>query len=147
MTSLDEATKVFLDTAPLIYLVEKNERYWSATQSVFGRIDAGALRAVTSAISLAECLVLPYRKGRPELVQVFTDLIVNGENTDFVSIDQEMASKAAEFRARYNLLLSDAFQAAAAFTTGCDLLLTNDADFKRISELDVLLMEEVKESL
>ena len=145
MISLREAKRVFLDTAPLIYLVERNETYWNAVLEVFTRIDSGKLQVVTSPVSLAECLVLPYRKGRSDLVQIFTDLIVNGENTQFVPIDQEIASKAAELRGRYDLTLSDAFQAAVAFATRCDAFVTNDADFKRVVELNVLLIGEISE--
>lgn len=143
MISLRQAKRIFLDTAPLIYLVERNETYWNAVVELFSRIDAGGLQVVTSPVSLAECLVLPYRKGRSDLMQIFTDLIVNGENTQFVPLDQEIAAEAAHLRGRYNLALSDAFQAAVALATRCDVWVTNDADFKRVADLNVLLVSEL----
>jgi len=109
MISLGEAKRIFLDTAPLIYFVERDEVYWDAILEVFTRIDSGEAQVVTSPVSLAECLVLPFRKGNFELVEMFTDLIVNGENTQFVTIDQEISLRAAELRGRYNLSLADAF--------------------------------------
>ena len=48
MSALSEAKKIFLDTAPLIYLVERNATYWDAVVELFGRIDAGTLQVVTS---------------------------------------------------------------------------------------------------
>ena len=44
-------------------------------------------------------------------------------------IDQAITQTVAELRARYNLLLPDAFQAAVAIVSGCDALLTNDRAF------------------
>ena len=67
MKSLDAVRRIFLDTAPLVYFIEKNERYLAAVRLVFERIDQGLLSAVTSPITLAECLVLPYRKDRAEV--------------------------------------------------------------------------------
>jgi predicted nucleic acid-binding protein len=140
---IEMAKRVFLDTAPLIYFVQGDARYWGAVSSVFGRIDAGLMVAVTSPVTLAECLVLPYRKNHHDLVQEFVDRVVSS-NMLFVPLNQEMACKAAEMRARYNLSLSDAFQAAVALATGCDAFLTNDADLKRIVELPVFLLDEVR---
>lgn len=46
--ALRNVTRLFLDTAPVIYFVEKNEQYSAIVQTVFDRVDDGALQAVTS---------------------------------------------------------------------------------------------------
>lgn len=63
---------------------------------------------MTSPVTLAECLVVPYRLGIAKLQQDFLDLIVSAKNTVFVSIDREIGKQAAELRARYNTTLPDA---------------------------------------
>lgn len=141
---LRNVTRLFLDTSPLVYYVEEDARYLARVDPVFEQIDAGALDAVTSPVTLAECLVVPIRKGQSNLEQTFADLIVNGNNVLFATIDYQIASKAAELRARYNLTLTDAFQIATALNMGCDALLTNDAIFKRITELDVIMLDDLE---
>jgi predicted nucleic acid-binding protein len=141
---LRPVTRLFLDTAPVIYFVEKHPRYLDMTETVFDRLDSNSLAGVTSPVTLAESLVVPYRLGRNEAAQTFTDLIVNGSNVSFVVIDQAIADKAAELRARYNLLLPDSFQLAVALHAGCDAFLTNDADLKRITEIDVLVLDDLE---
>lgn len=136
--------KLFLDTAPIVYYVEGNTRYLALVDPVFDRLDDGTLMAVTSPVTLAECLVIPYRTNQPELQQAFHDLIVTGANTLFASIDQETGKRAAELRAYYNLSLTDAFQVAVALQSGCDAFLTNDATLKRITELDIIVLEETE---
>ena len=58
---LDSVHLIFLDTAPVIYFVEKNPSFAPKVQPIFDRLDNGKLSAVVSPITLAECLVLPYK--------------------------------------------------------------------------------------
>ncbi len=88
--------KVFLDTAILIYYVEKRESFLSKIAPVFEQIDRGLLEAVTSPITLAECLVLPYRENRLEQVQRFYDRIVSARGTTCMPLDPKSGRKAAE---------------------------------------------------
>ena len=97
---------------------------------------------MTSAVTLAECLVLPERLGLPEARQAFWDLLVEADQALFVPIDAIVASQAAQLRTRYNLALPDAFQVAAAIGAGCEAFLTNDASLKRVEELNIIVLEE-----
>jgi predicted nucleic acid-binding protein len=142
LTRFEGIKRVFLDTAPIIYFVEKDERYLEAVRAVFKRIDEGVLAAVTSPVTLAECLVVPCRQGQTDLVECFGDLIVNSSHTTFFPIDQEIAHSAAELRGRYNLALADAFQIAVCLAAGCDAFFTNDATLKRVKEANVIVLDE-----
>jgi len=109
---------------------------------VFDRVDAGMCVAMTSPITLAECLVYPYRLNHAEGIRAFADLIVRGTHTTFQTLNDEIAHHAAELRARYNLALADAFQIATALYAQCDAFLTNNTTFKRITELDVIVLDD-----
>jgi predicted nucleic acid-binding protein len=142
--AVQNVARLFLDTAPVIYYVEKNQRYLALVKVAFDRIDDGSLTAVTSPVTLTECLVAPYRLGLVQLQRDFFDLIVHGRNTVFVPIDHDRARYAAELRARYNLTLPDALQIATALRTGCEAFLTNDNGLKRVTELRVLVLDELE---
>jgi predicted nucleic acid-binding protein len=139
---LDSIRRLFLDTAPVIYYVEKNPSFSTKVQDIFQRLDDSRLTAVVSPITLAECLVAPYRLGRPDVAQTFSDLLADNENVLLYPIDEITADKAAELRARYNLTLTDAFQLAVAIQSGCDAFLTNDSDLKRVTEIPVIVVSE-----
>ena len=139
----DGVSRLFLDTAPVIYFVERNPAYLDIVHAAFRYVDQETLAAVTSPVTLAECLVHPIRQKDTVLQQDFIDLITAGKNTQFVAMDQDIAQKAAEMRARYNLLLPDAFQAAVAIAAGCDALLTNDRGLQRVTELRVLVLDDL----
>lgn len=83
---LQDVTHLFLDTAPVIYYVEGHPQYADLTKAVFDRIDKGDFFAVTSPVTLAECLVVPYRDGLSRLIEAFSDLVVDGSNTVFIAI-------------------------------------------------------------
>ena len=117
--------------------------YLARVENVFDRVDDGSLTAVTSPVTLAECLVFPYRQKQATLRQDFFDLIVNGNNTVFVPSDEEVGQQAAELRARYNLTLTDALQLATALCAGCEAFLTNDLALKRVTELRVIALDEL----
>ena len=142
LEQLDTVNKIFLDTAPVIYFVEKNPSFATKVQPIFDRLDGGELKAVVSPITLAECLVLPYKLGTPKVAQIFTELLVNSPSVTFNPVDSVTADKAAELRARYNLTLIDAFQIATAMQAGCDAFLTNDIELKQIKEIQILTLSD-----
>jgi predicted nucleic acid-binding protein len=140
---LKNVRRIFLDTAPVIYYVEKNTGYLGLVEDVFNRIDEGLLTAVTSPITLAECLIHPYRLGLTQLQIDFYELIVNAGNTLFTPIDNAISQKAAQLRAARNISLTDAFQLSSALAAGCEAFLTNDLGIKGIVDLDVIVLSEI----
>ena len=141
---LQGITRLFIDTAPLIYYVEQNRQYFSLVDVVFDLIIDGAIEAITSPITLSECLVMPYRQNRPDLEQQFIDVIVGGENTIFTSIDESTGKQAAQIRSRYNVALPDALQIAVAINSRCEGFLTNDLQLKRVDELSILVLSDLE---
>lgn len=142
--ALQGIRQLFLDTASVIYFVERNPTYTDRVDDIFNRIDAGTLQAVTSPITLAECLVVPIRQRLTQAQQDFSDLIVSGANVTFLTPDDAIARRAADLRARYNLGIADAFQVAAALAGGCDAFLTNDRMLQRVQELTILVLDDLE---
>jgi predicted nucleic acid-binding protein len=142
--ALQSVARLFFDTAPVIYYVERNPTYAALVDDIFDRVDAGTLQAVTSPITLAECLVGAIRQGLPQAQQDFMDLIVSGANVTFLTPNAAVAQRAADLRARYNLGLLDAFQVAVALAAGCNAFLTNDRMLLRVQELPILVLDDLE---
>jgi predicted nucleic acid-binding protein len=142
--ALRGVTRLFLDTAPVIYHVERHPKYAPVVDEIFNWIDAGKLPAATSPITLVECLVVPCRLGQGQVEKDFTDLIVNGQGVTFVTLEAASARRAAALRATYNLSLADACQIAMALAAGCDAFLTNDLGLKRVTEITILVIDELE---
>lgn len=141
--ALQEVTMLGLDTSPIIYYVEANKTYDTIIKAVFVRLDRGLPTAVTSVVTLAEVLVQPLAKGDQKLLQEFRSLLFKGKNLSTLSIDAQIAEHAADLRARYRLRTPDALQIAVALNAGCQAFLTNDIALKRVTELRVLVLDEL----
>ncbi|MEH1940245.1 MAG: PIN domain-containing protein [Nostoc sp.] len=139
--ALAGVSRLFLDTAPVIYFVERNPQFVDLVDPIFDRLEAD-IAAVASAITLSECLVGAIRLGLVDLEQAFVD-VLQQEQVVFVEINASLAREAARIRVRYNLQLPDALQVAAAIIAGCEAFLTNDTALKRVIELRVLVLGEL----
>jgi predicted nucleic acid-binding protein len=137
-------SRLFLDTSPVIYFVEENPAFSPVVNVIFDRIENTNLVGVATPITLAECLVVPYRTNDVIRQQEFVELLTNTENIEFLEIDQTIGRQAGELRARYNLQLPDALQIATALATGCTTLLTNDIQMQQVTELQVLVISELE---
>jgi predicted nucleic acid-binding protein len=141
---LQQYTRLLIDTAPIVYFVEQHPQYVQRVTPIFQALDVGTIQAVTSPITLAEALVHPYRQGQVQMQQTFINAIVSGNHTRFVLIDAAHSRQAAQFRSRYNLSLTDAFQIAVAQAAGCDAFLTNDYGLRRVQELHMVIVDELE---
>lgn len=135
--------RLFLDSAPVIYFVEKHPIYYSLLKPIFQRFEAGELVAVTSPVTLAECLVLPIKLGNLRVKEAFSQILAGDHSCVFVPLGKETARIAADIRSRYKMTLTDAFQIAAALEGNCDAFLTNDKDLARVTDLTVLIVENL----
>ncbi|WP_013324755.1 type II toxin-antitoxin system VapC family toxin [Gloeothece verrucosa] len=140
--ALVNVSRLFLDTAPVIYFIERNPQFVDLVDPIFERLEAD-ITAVVSGITLSECLVGAIRLGLADLEQAFVD-VLQQEQVVFVDINAAIAREAARLRVRYNLQLPDALQVAAALMAGCEAFLTNDAALKRVTELRVLVVSELE---
>ena len=143
--ALAGVTRLGLDTDALIYFVEANATYGPLLSNIFSRIDRGQIVSVASTIALTETLVRPLRSKDTAQQQKIKDLLLNSRNMVSIPVDSTIAGTAADLRARYNLRTPDALHAATAINSGCDAFLTNNgSDFRRVSELKVLVLSELE---
>jgi predicted nucleic acid-binding protein len=132
---------VALDTVVFIYFIEKNPRFAPLLQSLFIRIDSGGLPAVTSAVTLLETLVVPYRSGDVNLAATYEAILTNGRGLTLVPILLPVIRRAAPIRAATAIRLPDALQLAAASLTNCTAFLTNDRRIPSIAGISVLQLD------
>ncbi|MBD2198194.1 MULTISPECIES: type II toxin-antitoxin system VapC family toxin [Calothrix] len=142
--ALTGVSRLFLDTAPVIYFVERNPQFVDLVDPIFDRLETN-ITAVASAITLSECLVGAIRLGLADLEEAFVDVLQQDEVV-FVEINGAIAQEAARIRVRYNLQLLDALQIAAALSAGCEAFLTNDDALRRVTELRILVVGELEVS-
>jgi predicted nucleic acid-binding protein len=135
---------VGLDTAPLIYFMERNPKYIEMMRFFFKSFDRGDFRLVTSTVTLLEVLVYPLQQKNTILAQEYREILLNQEGLTVVELTPDIAETAAQLRATYNLRSPDAIQMATAICEGASFFLTNDARLPCLPELTVLVLENLR---
>ncbi len=102
LTALRDVQRIYLDTAPLIYLVE--ERIPSAAKMdwIVNLIETTPLEAFSAVLTVTEVMVQPLRMGDIDLAQEYHDLLVQSSDYRLVSVTADIAVSAVTIRARYH---------------------------------------------
>jgi predicted nucleic acid-binding protein len=135
---------IFLDTAPLIYFIEGKSQYQQHLKKIFESNDKGEFTFITSSITLLEVLVKPLRENQTKLADQYKAILTGAAGIEIFDITIELAVKAAELRAKYNLHTPDALQMASAIENKADYFLTNDYKLKSISEISGITLSELE---
>jgi len=112
---------IYVDTAPLIYLVEHVPQYGDLVAQRLSSTDA----LVVSDLSRLECRVKPMRDGNTALLDEF-DRFFNESVSEVLALSREVIDRATEIRSLYGFKTPDAIHLAAAILSNCELFLTND---------------------
>ena len=139
--------KVFIDTSPFIYFIEKNEhnpQYYDKIKKFFNDSYNRDVDFVSSVITVEEYLVFPYRIHSQQYIDLFKKLVKTLE-MEIVMIDEKIAEKAAQIRAEFKSFKAmDALQLAAASLSKCDLFLTNDKQLRQFKEVRCVTIDELE---
>jgi predicted nucleic acid-binding protein len=133
---------VFIDTAPLIYFIEKHPAYLNVLKPVFTSINAGRIKGLTSTITLLEVLVHPLRMGNEKLARLYREILLDSQGMISYEITHAITEKAAHLRAKYSFKTPDAIQLAACSVHQADFFLTNDSDLKKAEGITVLVLDD-----
>jgi len=129
---------VGVDTAAFIYFIEAHPTYLPAVRPLFAAADREELTIVTSALTLLEVLVIPYRAGNLMLASRYDALLNRSRGMLLREIDRGQLLNAAHLRAVAGVRTPDALQLAAALSEGCTAFVTNDQRLRPLPTLPVL---------
>ena len=133
---------VALDTVAFIYFIEEHERFVSVVAPLFVDTARGRRRLVTSALTLLEVLVVPYRAGDVALAERYEALLTRSRGLTLVGIERGQLRAAAQLRAAYGVRTPDALQLAAALAHRCAAFVTNDRRLPQIPGLRVVQLSD-----
>ena len=143
LTSWRSARILGLDTSAFIYHLEDHPVYAPRVGTIFREIERGHARGVTSTLTFLEVLVGPYRAGDQARRVALSGLLASFPGVSWIALDLAVADRAASLRGRYRLRTPDAIQLATALDAGADAFLTNDQQLSRVTEVPVLLIDEI----
>ena len=133
--------RVYFDANVFIYALEGEHAVRAEVHPLFNALDAGEAEAVTSEMTLAEALVMPYRLGQAEVAARYERLMAPKPGLTRVPATGTLWRAAARLRASApSLRLPDALHAATAEAERCALLVTGDRRLAKASPVPVALV-------
>lgn len=137
------ANKICIDTNVLAYFIERNRVFFKTIQREFKKLRAQKSEFCLTFLSQSELLVRPIALKDEGLIDFYAHLnshfpisiIFPSENTPII---------AAELRVRHQLKIPDALNLGTAITNGVNIFLTNDDQLKKVSEIKILLLKDLK---
>jgi predicted nucleic acid-binding protein len=114
--------RYYVDSAPLIYLIEQVQPYAAAVKT---ELALSGSSLASSELTRLECRVKPIREGDAALLQDFDDYFARSID-EIVQLTRTVMDQATEIRAEFNFKTPDSIHLAAALAAKCDIFLTND---------------------
>ena len=134
--------KVFFDTAPFIYYLEDDGDFYAKAEKLF--TESRDADFVTSTVTVGEYLTGAFKNEDEQNASDFKDIITNYD-FEVIPISWDIAEEAARIRAKYKgFKMMDSLQLATAKLSGCDAFISNDLQLKQYSDVNVLIVDEVK---
>lgn len=134
---------VGVDTAPLIYFIEKHSRYLPVVFPFFEAMERGEIQGITSSLTFTEVMVHPLRRGDEPLARQYSRILLHARNLTTVPVSPEIAMEAARIRAATGIKVPDAIHIATAIVGGAKSFLTNDSHLAPIDGLELLVVDRL----
>ncbi len=134
------SSRVYLDTAPIVYYLNMHDRYFSCVENFFSQNRA---RFFSSTLTEMEYLIVPYRNRDKEQIDEFR-MFVASMPLNIQTVTREISDKAAQIRAAYpHFKAIDALHLATACLCECDVFFTNDKQLRQFTEIECLLVDDL----
>jgi predicted nucleic acid-binding protein len=129
---------VGVDTAIFIYFIEEDPRFLPVIEPLFREVDKGRIELVTSALTLLEVPVVPYRKGDDLMAGRYESILTRSRGIRIADISRDHLRAAAQLRAKTGVRTPDSLQLMAALAAGCTAFLTNDRELPAVPGIRLL---------
>jgi predicted nucleic acid-binding protein len=133
---------IYLDANCFIYSVERIDPYRSILDTLWQAVSKGQVTVVTSELTLLEVLVKP-QVGDETVAAIYRAVLHSYPDVQMLPINQAVLEEAAQQRVTTGLKTPDALHTATALLNTCSLFMTNDAAFRRVSNLKMMLLSEI----
>jgi predicted nucleic acid-binding protein len=134
--------RVALDTSALIYSVEKIAPYFELLAPLWQSAKQNQIQLFGSELLLLETLVKPIQQGDLILESALRNLLTNSREFSLLPITRVVLDAACLLRVQHRIRTPDAIHLATAQLAKCDHVLTNDTDWRRVTSLNVVLLDD-----
>ncbi len=135
LEGLPDDALLLVDSAPVIYILERHPMFGPYFQPLFEAHAAGKLRFAVTTVTIAEVLTGAFKARKNDLARRYRIVL---ESWRVIPLDVDIAESAARFRAETGMRLPDAIQLASAVAINAFALVTHDRDFSAVRGLRII---------
>ena len=140
---LAKHSQIALDSSIFIYHFEANPTYLPLTEVILTTIADGSCQGILSTVSIMEVTVWPWKQNRGDVARQYELLLANFPNLTIMDVSRDVARKAAQLRALYNVRPADALLVATGLIAGATAWVSNDTQLRRLtSELEIFVLDD-----
>jgi predicted nucleic acid-binding protein len=129
---------VGVDTVIFIYFIEEHPQFLREIEPLFREVDEGRIEVITSALTLLEVLVVPYRTGDHALASRYDAILTRSRGIRTADISRDHLRAAAQLRAKTGMKTPDSLQIVAALAASCTAFITNDRELPTVPGIRIL---------
>ena len=133
---------VALVTSIWIYHFEGSTAFARTADQILQAISTGKIAVVASELVLLELLVGPLRQGALDVADEIEMAVSHLPNLRLEPVSRGILLRAADIRARHGLRTPDSIMIATAIAADASLVISNDRQWKKVKEIDVLLLDD-----
>ena len=137
---------VGVDTVVFIYFIEEHPQFLPLIEPLFRAVDDGRMELITSALTLLEVLVVPYRTGDHLLAARYDSILTRSRGVRIADISRDHLRAAAQLRAKTGVKTPDSLQLVAALSGRCTAFLTNDRQLPTLPGIRILQLASYSRS-
>ena len=137
---------VGVDTVVFIYFIEEHPQFLPLIEPLFQAVDDGRMELITSALTLLEILVVPYRTGDHWLAARYDSILTRSRGVRLADISRDHLRAAAQLRAKTGVKTPDSLQLVAALAGRCTAFLTNDRQLPTLPSIRILQLASYSRS-
>ncbi len=135
--------RVYVDSNILIYLFEGFPEYHHLIQELAVCIDNGETLLFTGEITIAELMVMPFKKNDSSLIKQYTKALNDSDFINLIATTQKVYLKTAFLRATFpKMKTPDSIHVASAIEGKVDVFITNDIAIKIPDEINKILLKD-----
>lgn len=146
--SIEQSRILFLDSGPLVRLLQMHPDFYPAVSGVLDLVYEKNIQVLVSSVTLFElsCRAFAAREG--VLARQYREFFENSANVRVCDVNAEVSVKAAELfaaasRTNHKLSEAESLRLATAFVNGADCILTECANFREATDVNVVTLDEV----
>lgn len=141
--ALEKSRVLFLDTGAVVRLLQMHPDYYPVVSSVLDYAYENNLTVLVSNVTLFELSKKAFAAGEGLLSRQYREFFEHSRNVKACEVTGEIAVKAAELAAK-NLSTEESMRLATAYVCGADCILTDCVAFRDMTDIPVVLLDEVE---